>query len=69
LGPFRKNGFDTEKNLMRKAGTQEKAACVKTTFGVIRVARELLLVTLENCRIHLPAWFAEFIRWHEPDGL
>jgi hypothetical protein len=34
-----------------------------------QVARELLLVTLENCRIHLPAWFAEFIRWHEPDGL
>jgi len=34
-----------------------------------QVARELLLVTLENCRIDLPAWFAEFIRWHESDGL
>ena len=36
---------------------------------VIQVARERLLVTLENCRIDLPTWFAEFIRWHEPDGL
>ena len=34
-----------------------------------QVARELLLVTLENCRIDLPTWFAEFIRWHEPNGL
>jgi len=34
-----------------------------------QVAQEGLLVTLENCRIDLPAWFAEFIRWHEPDGL
>jgi hypothetical protein len=33
------------------------------------VARELLVVTLKNCRIHLPTWFAEFIRWHEPNGL
>jgi hypothetical protein len=33
------------------------------------VARKRLLVTLKNCRIDLPAWFAEFIRWHEPDGL
>jgi hypothetical protein len=24
---------------------------------------------LDNCRIHLPSWFAEFLRKHEPDGL
>jgi hypothetical protein len=24
---------------------------------------------LGNCRIHLPIWFAEFLRKHEPDGL
>ena len=38
-------------------------------FGVIQVAGELLLVTLENCRTDLPTWFAELIRWHEPNGL
>jgi hypothetical protein len=36
---------------------------------VIQIARELLLVTLVNCRIDLPAWFAELIRWQDPDGL
>jgi len=34
-----------------------------------QIAREALLVTLEGCRIQLPVWFAEFIRWHDPDGL
>ena len=25
--------------------------------------------TQSCCRIHLPTWFAEFLRKHEPDGL
>jgi hypothetical protein len=29
----------------------------------------LYWVTLGNCRIYLPLWFAEFLRKHEPDGL
>jgi hypothetical protein len=27
-----------------------------------QVAKQRLLVTLENCRIDLPTWFGEFIR-------
>jgi hypothetical protein len=29
----------------------------------------LYWLILINCRIHLPTWFAEFLRKHEPDGL
>ena len=31
--------------------------------------RHLYWAILRNCRIHLPPWFAEFLRKHEPDGL
>jgi hypothetical protein len=38
-------------------------------FSNKSVARQGLSVTLENCRTDLPTWFAELIRWHEPNGL
>ena len=53
------------KRLMMRKGNRRSDQLSATN----PVARELLLVTLENCRIDLPTWFAEFIRWHEPNGL
>jgi hypothetical protein len=52
-----------------EAEQEEEAVAVPVSIGLIQVARELLLVTLKNCRIHLPTWFAGVIRWHESDGL
>jgi hypothetical protein len=36
---------------------------------IVEVAKEFLLGILENCRIHLPIWFAQFLGKHEPGGL
>jgi len=47
-----------------KPGFFARGIVVRTVERNKSVARDLLLVTLENCRIHLPTWFAEFIRWH-----
>jgi hypothetical protein len=36
---------------------------------LLRWCESLYWAILDNCRIYLPPWFAEFLRKHESDGL